>query len=252
MTTTVPPPAPPAPPRSSEAELRDEIRALNRKIDRLADHVAYIHERTRAAVEFRDEAVPVLKDVVAVVSEELTATEQEFNTDEILHVVRKVLRGTPRIAWALDQLDLAGDFVQEFTPIARELMNSGIETLDKAEQRGYFRLLAGAAKMADQVGDHFSQRDIDAFAQAFPTILQTMKRLTQPAILSLASRTVAAVETLTPETVTPLSMWGAFRAMGEPEVQRGLGMAIELLRRIATAPRASLPPPPPSSPLAVR
>jgi uncharacterized protein YjgD (DUF1641 family) len=234
-----------APPPGGDADLRQELKSLHQKLDRLAEQVGYLHGRTRVVDEFSSELMPLAKDGMAALTEELEKLQHEFNTDELVHLLRRTLQSTPRFVWMLDQMESLSALVEEFTPIARELMTSGIEWLDQAERKGYFRLAKGAAAMADQIGEHFDQRDIDALAANFALMLETAKKATQPAMLGLAGSAVGALEGLDRRPPTPLSPWGLFKAMGDPDVQQGMGMLMEVLRRIArqaTSPAPGLPP----------
>lgn len=220
-------------PRAPDADLREEIHALHQKIDRLAEQIGFLHDRGRVVDELTTELNPIAKDAMAALSEELEKLQHEFNTDELVHLVRRTLQSTPRFVWMLDQAETLSGLIQEFTPIARELMSSGIEWLDQAERKGYFRLAKGASQMADQIGEHFSQKDIDALAANFATMMETLKLVTQPSVLALAASAVSAVQDLDKKPPTPLSAWGMFKAMGDPDIQKGLGLMMDVLRRVA-------------------
>lgn len=234
-----------AAPHGVEAELREEIHALHQKIDRLAEQIGFLHERTRVVNEFTTELMPIAKDGMAALTEELEKLQHEFNTEQLVHLLRRTLQSTPRFVWMLDQMESLTGLVEEFTPIARELMNAGIEWLDQAERKGYFRLARGAAAMADQVGEHFDQKDIDALAGNFALMMDTLKKMTQPSMLGVVSTAVGAMQGLDKKAPEPLSAWGMLRAMGDPDVQQGLGIMIDLLRKVsrqATSPApAALP-----------
>jgi len=231
------------PSRSADADLRDELRSLHHKLDRLTEQVGFLHSRTKVVEEFTSELMPLAKDGMAALTEELEELQHEFNTDQLIHLLRRTLQSTPRFVWMLDQMESLTELIEEFTPIARELMNSGIVSLDQAEQKGYFRLAKGAAAMADQIGAHFDQKDIDALASNFALMLETVKKMTQPAMLGIVSSAVGALDGLEKNPPAPLSPWGMFKAMGDPDVQQGLGIMMDVLRRIskqATSPAPAL------------
>ena len=230
--------------RGGDVDVREELRALNEKIDRLTDQIGFLHERTRVVNEFTTELMPIAKDAMAAVTDELVKHEQEFNTEELLHLVRRLLQSTPRFVWMIDQMESMAGLIEEGTPILKELMNTGIERLDEAERKGYFRLARGAAAMADQIGEHFDQKDIDALAGSFALMMDTVKKLTQPSMLAIAGAAAGALEGLDKRAPEPLSAWGMFKAMGDPDVQQGMGIMIDLLRKVARqATSPALPPP---------
>lgn len=218
---------------ATEADLREELRSLHQKIDLLAEQVSFLHNRTQVVNEFTTELTPIVKDGMAALTDELEKLQNEFNTEEVVHLLRRTLQSTPRFVWLLNQLESASHLLEEFTPIARELMNSGIEWLDGAERKGYFRLLKGAAAMADQIGEHFEQKDIDALVANFATLMKTVKVATQPSMLAIVGAAASGMSAAAEAPPAPLSGWGMLKAMGDPDVQRGLGLMMEVLKKVA-------------------
>ncbi len=224
--------APLAPPPRDD--LAAEVHALRATVGVLAEQVAYLHARARAVEELKDELVPVARDALSAVQGELVAMEHEFNSDEVVYLLRKLLRATPRFIWLLDRLESLAALAEELHPLVKDMARAGIERLDEAERRGYFRLLRGGLDLADRVATHYSQDDIDALSDNLVRILDTIKGFTQPRMLDLAQGALAAVaEEQPPRRV---SLWGLLRALRDPETQQGLGLTLELLRRVARQP----------------
>jgi uncharacterized protein YjgD (DUF1641 family) len=155
--------------------------------------------------------------------------EHEFNSEEVVYLLRKLLRSTPRFVWMLDRMESFAEFVEELTPISRELMKSGIEWLDQAEKKGYFRIAKGAASFADRVGETYQQEDVEG-------LRANVVRIMDSALRGLDQQ---------PQ---PLSPWGLFRALRDPEIQEGMGVAVEVLRRVSREVKASAEKAKPPSP----
>jgi uncharacterized protein YjgD (DUF1641 family) len=216
-----------------DAGLEAEIRSIHAKVDLLAEQVGHLYGRARALEELKDELVPITRDALSGLQGELVAMEHEFNSDEVVYLLRKLLRATPRFIWLLDRLESVAALVQELEPLIKEVGRAGIERLDQAERRGYFRLLRGALDLVDQVAARSSPGDLEALSRNLPALLDAVKGLTRPRVLGLARSVLeAAGREASPPRVT---LWGLFRALRDPEMQQGLGLTLEMLRGVARA-----------------
>jgi len=207
-----------------------DVRALHLKLDRLSEQVAHLYGRARALEELKDELVPVARDALSGLQRELGALEPELDAAEVTFLLRKLLRATPRFIWLLDRLESVAALVEEVEPLLKDVAHAGIERLDQAERRGYFRLLRGGLALFDRIATHYSQADLDALSDNLVTILDTVKSFTQPRVLGFAQSALAAATTAAPPRVT---LWGLVRALREPEMQQALGVTLEMLRHVA-------------------
>lgn len=227
----------PRPPREDGGEeLREQLAAMNRKLDLLTEQVAYLHRRTRAVDELKDELMPVARDAMAALSEELTAVEHEFNSEEVIYLLRKLVRNTPRFIRLLDHLESVEDFAQELAPLGKDVVRTVVTELDGMERRGYFRLLRGGLAVLDRVATHYTQEDIDRLAGNIVTVLDTVDNVTRPEVLAVANRAadVFHADADEPEKVGP---WRLLASLQDPQVQTGLGVLLRILRQVANSSR---------------
>lgn len=224
------------PPR--ESDLARELRRMNDRMDVLSRQVDHLYRRTVAAEELKDELVPVLRDAIAAASEKLGEMETEFNSEEVAHLMRKALRSTPRFIRLLDHLENLESLVDEVQPLSRDVVRTAVEFLQRAEDRGWFRLMSGGMELFDRVASQTSQEDVDRLADNLMLIVHTVKRMTQPEVLKVANN---ALSTLEPEHEPPprVTFWGLMRAMREPEIQEGIGMLLEMTRQMARRPQGA-------------
>jgi len=227
--------APPMTTPSRDVDLARELRRLNDRLDVLSGQVDHLYRRTLAAEELKDELVPVAKDVMGALRDKLGEMETEFNSEEVLHLLRKLLRSTPRFIRLLDHLENLESLLDEAGPLSRDVVRSTVETLQRAEDRGWFRLSKGAMDLFDRVASQTSQEDIDRLGDNVMLIVNTVKRMTQPELLSVANN---ALSTLDHEHATPqrVTLWRLLRSIREPEIQEGLGVLLEITRQVARRP----------------
>ncbi|HNH47955.1 MAG TPA: TusE/DsrC/DsvC family sulfur relay protein [Myxococcota bacterium] len=122
------------------------------------------------------------------------------------------------------------DLLHELGPIGKEMMRSGTEKLGALEKRGYFTFGAELMQVVDQVVSQTSPEDLRALGAGLSSILAAVRSLTQPEVVELAAEAGALVQH--PEQVKPLGIWGMMSASRDEEVQRGLAVLFELLRRV--------------------
>ena len=225
--------------------LAEGLEALHDKLDRIGAQVAHLYQRTQALEELRDELVPIVKDGLSALSEELAAVEHEFNSEEIAYLLRKLVRATPRLIRALDQLESLQSLGEELAPLGKEILHGGIETLDQLERQGVFRLARGGVLLAERIAAHYTEEDIRLLSDNIVTILDTVKSMTQPDILAVANEALGALHEA-PANTRRIGLFGLLRRMRDPEVQSGMALLLELVRRLARGQKTATSSPTPT------
>jgi len=225
-------------PAPREPDLARELARMNERLDTLNQRVEHLYRKTLAAEELKDELVPVLKDAMAAMSDKLGEMETEFNSEQVLHLLRKVLRSTPRFIRALEQLENLESLVDEISPLGRDIVRSTVETLQRAEDRGWFRMSQGAMELFDRIAAGTTQEDLDRLGDNMMLIVNTVKRMTQPQMLAVANNALGALDE-EHEAPPKVSLWRLVRSMRDPEVQSGLAVMLELTRQIARRPQTT-------------
>ena len=112
--------------------------------------------------------------------------------EDLVRLLKKLVRHTPQIEMLLDQLDSLTDLLEVMGPITREGVDKLTGVLSDLERKGYFRLFQDGAQLADRVA------------------------------VSLARE----------EAAPPLetSLFGLLRQMQDPAVRRGLALTLHLLK----------------------
>jgi uncharacterized protein YjgD (DUF1641 family) len=101
--------------------------------------------------------------------------------------------------------------------------------LNAMEQKGYFVFLQGGLEMADKIVTSFSEEDVKQLGDNIVLILQTVKEMTQPEIMSLLSNTA---QVFTDEEPVDTSLISIIRQMNDPEVRRGLAKTLQILKSV--------------------
>ena len=134
----------------------------------------------------------------------------------------------------LDRIDrrqqVVENMVDEMTPVIREVIKSAGGQLSELEARGYFAVGRELVNLADRIVTSYGPDEVSQLSDHIVEILDTVRNLTQSDVLHVVNDAADVVHDA--EHVKPVSPFGAIRATREEEVQRGLGIALEVLRHL--------------------
>ena len=115
------------------------------------------------------------------------------------------------------------------------------DTLQVAEEKGYFAFAREGAAIADRVVTEFTEEDVRALGENVVIILNAVKEMTQPEVMGLVQRTAVTVQAGEDEHATPPSMFALLKSMRDPQTRRGLGRVMAMLHTIGDD-QPTLPP----------
>ena len=113
-------------------------------------------------------------------------------------------------------------------PLSDEVFMTIMTRLSEMEKKGYFSFFQGGMTIMDEIVSNFTEEDIHQLGENIVLILQTVREMTQPEIMTLL-RTSANVlrEEEVPEKVSLLDI---MRQMNDPAVRRGLSKTLSVLK----------------------
>jgi uncharacterized protein YjgD (DUF1641 family) len=211
---------------------------LNQKIDLLTTQVAYLTEQARIAEQSRrsvDELVeigmPIGRELMDLASEEFTEVERYLSPDNLIRLVKKFVRHGPQFEILMDQLDSMMDLVAVGSQIIEEGVEKTTDVMEDMENKGYFAFAKSGLRLVDNVVTSFTEEDVDRLGDNIVLILNTVKDMTQPEILTFLRNMFQVAER---EAEKPLdtSVLALLRQMRDPAVRRGLAMTMRVLRAI--------------------
>ncbi len=214
------------------------LEALNRKIDALTEQVAYLTEQARSDQrrrqewdELKNDLTPVAGDLYRVAVRELGEVDAYFSSEDLLRLAKRLIRNTRNMEQMLDQLESFAAMWQDAGPLARDAFLTLMNRLEEAEQKGYFTFLRGGLGIADRVVTSYSEEDIQQLGDNIVLILDTVKEMTQPQVMSLMRSTA---ETLRDDELPEdVSMFTIIRQLNDPAVKRGLSKTLTILGNVS-------------------
>lgn len=135
-----------------------------------------------------------------------------------------------KIDYIVERQRWQADLVDEFGPIGREAMKVAADRLHGMDQAGYFAFGREALRVVERIVDSYSEDDVRLLGDHIVGIMDTVKNITQPAILAVANEATDVLYNA--DDVEPMGVVGMVKASQDDEVQKGMAIMFEVLRQI--------------------
>ncbi len=138
-----------------------------------------------------------------------------------------------KLDYVVERQRYAEELVRSMTPVAREGVNAMAEHLAGWEERGWFAMGHEFVGIFDRLAAAYGPEDVAELSEHVVQLVDTVRNLTQADVLDLANDATDVIHDA--DKVEPVGAFGLAKATRDPEVQRGLAVAIEVLRQIGRA-----------------
>jgi len=135
-----------------------------------------------------------------------------------------------QLAYVAERQRQQEELIAELTPIGKAALATTIERLEGLEKQGYFEFGKELLAIGKQIVEGFSADDVRQLGEAVVPILDAVRAMTQPKVLAIANDASSVFDDQ--EAVKPLGVFGMVRASKDDDVRKGMGIMIEVLRRI--------------------
>jgi uncharacterized protein YjgD (DUF1641 family) len=133
------------------------------------------------------------------------------------------------------ELEPLRDLAAEVGMLSGPAMASVTSHVAAWDQRGYLGFARSGARVVDRIVTSFDEEDVEALGDNVVLMLETLRELTQPEILRLLRQTADSVGHLdAPTGEPPPSTFALLKELRDPEVRRGLGRLLELVKTVGT------------------
>ncbi len=205
-----------------------DLETLHQKIDLISAQLEQQQRRQMELQELQNDLIPVMNHMIKLSIDELAEIGTEFQVEDLIFVLKRVLRNTRLIGRLMDMVEGGAGLIDEVTPIANQAFNTSVETLDRLERQGYFTFAQESWNILERIVAEFSEHDVRALGDNIVTILTTVRNMTQPEILALANNAISAISP--PEQVEDVSTLRLIRELGDPSVRRGLARLLNMVK----------------------
>ncbi|MEO8107261.1 MAG: DUF1641 domain-containing protein [Actinomycetes bacterium] len=221
-------------------------RTIEERLDLLTEQVAVIADEMRRQRGQREQwgdlvsdSAPVVSGAFDMLSRELETLSDDVTVEEALALARALARAVPTMEALLRQVESLNALTGDVVPLATPAMATLTSTLQMLDDKGYFAFARGGAGIVDKVVTSFTEEDVEALGDNVVLILNTVKEMTQPEVMTLLQRTALTAQNVDDEFADAPSMFALLKQMRDPQTRRGLGRVMTMLRTVGAEQSAS-------------
>ena len=136
--------------------MENDVALLHQKIDTLTEQVAFLTQqaemqqrRQQELDELKQDMIPIGNHLVKLTIEELADIGDEFQIEDVLYLLKRVMRNTHLIMDLFDRMESMMGIFDEVDILGKQVFNFTVEELNRLEQEGYFGFAREGWKIAD-------------------------------------------------------------------------------------------------------
>ena len=221
------------------AELERKIDVMSVQMDLLVEELREQRLRRQQWDELRSDLAPIAGEAMTLASNELEAIQEWVQPEDMLRLLRRILRNTNNIEDGIARFESLMDLLDDVGPLTSEAVTKILTTLEDFEQRGYFEFANAALGIADRIVTTYSKEDVEALGDNIVQMLDIVKDLTQPEMLAVAQRMLDALQRQQAaaelEPAEPPGLIALAGQMRDPEVRRGLARALNTFKVVSAS-----------------
>jgi uncharacterized protein YjgD (DUF1641 family) len=211
------------------------IADLNQKIDALTAQIQYLTEQAQMAErgrrdreELMRDLMPIANDALRLTTEQLEEVQEYVDLNDLLRLFKRLLRNGRNLETILDQLESAMDLLETVGPLTDSVFGKAVDAFQVMEHKGYFAFAKGGIQIADNIVTSFTEDDVKRLGDNVVLILNVVKDMTQPEIMTFVRDTLLVAEREVEKPVDT-SIVALIRQMNDPAVRRGLALTLRVL-----------------------
>jgi uncharacterized protein YjgD (DUF1641 family) len=217
----------------TDKDIQKQIDEINRKLDVIQECAVQQKLRSQRMDDLVADLSVIGKDAFKSTVAELDNQGIELNIDDIKYLLFKLIKNIDKFTYILATLESAHDLMQDLSPVAREIIIDFIKKLHELEQKGYFEFFRELTAIIDNIVVHYTAEDARLLAENIVSILDTIKKMTQPEMLSALNNAVSIYQKLDVEDIPEYSVWKAMKELRTPEMKKGIGFLITFLKNMS-------------------
>jgi len=200
------------------------------RLDRIETQIAPLVQTARGVAELKEDLTPLSHQAVQLLITELQDVESGFQLEDLLLLMKRMMRSVKDIIFALDQLENIIDFVTTLEPLLKSSVPKLIAYLDDLEQKGVIRVIQAMLDVRAKVATAYSAEDIDQIGDVFVSLLGLAKKLSDPKAMAFMEKAAAIPAGLDLAASKSVGPFGLIGVASTKEVKDGLGVMMELTK----------------------
>lgn len=216
---------------------QNQIDDINRKLDLIIgklglDEAPARHEKDITPLTEKPAADLDIQDKIEL--KKFTASE------DFTYLLKQLIKNADNLSYLLQQLDSGKTFLEDFSPVFKQIYLDSLDKLDELDRKGYFDFLRELRSIIDNIVISFTVEDVRNLSNNIVTILNTVKNLTQPDILNALNNAMGIFQNVDLKSADEnISSFKILRELNKPETKRGLNILINFLKNLGETTRDS-------------
>ena len=214
------------------ADLADRLDRMSVQLDLVTAELMAQRASREKWSDLAETLTPVTRGAMDMATDEFQELSEEVTIEDAAEFARTLARSLPQLNALMAQLDGLTELAAQLSALSSPAMAKLTETLEVAEEKGYFAFARQGAKIADRVVTQYSEDDVAALGDNVVTILDAVKEMTQPEIMGMVRRTAMTVQEGEDTHTEPPSMFALLKTMRDPQTRRGLARVMSMLHTV--------------------
>jgi len=216
-----------------KVNMEQQLADINQKLDFITATMAEYQRKQREMDELKNDLTLIARDVFDSAVTELNEVAPYFDTGDLVHLLKKLLRNTRNINRLLTQMESVEGLFQDLKPLGKQMFDQMLETLDEMDRKGYFEFMKEATKIVDTIVTSFSVEDVRLLRENITSILLTIKGITQPDMLQTVNSALQFFKKMDITIDRDISYGMLLKEIRDPEVKKGLLFMLEFVKSMA-------------------
>jgi len=200
------------------------------KLENIETQIAPLLKTAHSVAELKADIIPLSNKAVQLMINELQEIGAGFELDDILLLLKQLLRSTRNFTFMLRQMNSIIDFVKDLEPLLKSSVPQMIAYLDELEQKGVFRIIKAMMDIRAKVAEAYSPEDIDQIGDGMVAMLGLAKKISTPQAVSFMQKMAEIPSRVDLSSTRKIGPFGLMSAGCSKEVKEGLGVLIELTK----------------------
>lgn len=214
------------------ANISKQLEDIHKKLDTISQQMLETQKRQKEFDELKDDMSIIGKDMFNAAVEELEDVAPYFDTNDLIHLVKKLLRNTRNLNMMLTQMEGAADLFTDLKPLGKQMFDELMENLNEMDRKGYFEFFSEAIDIVDTIVTSFKADDVKLLKENIVSILNTVKSITQPEMLSSVNNALGFFQKMDIDVEKDISYFNLITQLKDPEVKRGLSFMLQFVKNM--------------------
>ena len=191
-----------------------DLTLMYEKVDQMAAQLAVLanqaetqQKRNQEFDELKADLIPIGNQLIGLTITELEEIGAEFELEDLLYLLKRVLRNTQLILTMMDRFEAIMGIADEVELLGKQVFSSAVEALDRLEQGGVF---SQSGELLQTFAQENTLSELNGMLKAFhstpddaartPSLVSLIREANQPETKRGLSRMLKVIQALGEDT----------------------------------------------------